>query len=595
MNTLNEFKKQQSKEIEIICDLLNFLEMGENLGVEIDKRLKEKLLNTINEVKTEKLRVALIGGFSEGKTSIAAAWLEKLDKSTMKISHEESSDEIVVYDVGNDIEIVDTPGLFGFKEKNINTDSNDVERYKDITKKYISEAHLVLYVMNPQNPIKESHKEDLNWLFRTLNLLPRTVFILSKFDLIANPEIEQLYKNKYNSKKEDVIKRLKDLINLNDSEVENLSIVAVSANPKGKGIEYWLNEYEKFIELSHIHSLHEATNQKIKSFGNKNLLVIETQKSIIQDILNKQLPISKKLNDSIEQEISKLKDICFIVEKNLNSLEPNINDAKVYLRDFITNYFTDLILQVEGTSLETFNEFYEKEIGSEGININTKIQNVFEQQIGSINLELKKIETNFNLEINSFNQVVRAYGKQGLIYLSKSNIINKDTVIATRDLIVSGAKTIGFDISKYLKFKPWGATKFASGAGVALSVISLFIEAWDSYDKYQQEKEFKELIYGKNRDKENREEKDFGIKENFEKQKKEIIDLINSENFISRFFPNYINLKNELNEMNKDISKMNETKELFGKWFEKGNEINRMAQESEIINVEVYESSKVLN
>ena len=40
---------------------------------------------------------------------------------------------------------------------------------------------------------------------------------------------------------------------------------------------------------------------------------------------------------------------------------------------------------------------------------------------------------------------------------------------------------------------------------------------------------------------------------------------------------------------------MNETKELFRKWFEKGDEINRMAQEGEIINVEVYESSKVLN
>ena len=593
MNTLTEFKKQQSKEIEILNNLSSFLEMGENLGVELDKTIKEKLLKAINEVETEKLRVALIGGFSEGKTSIVAAWLEKLDDD-MKISHQESSDAVAIYEVGNDIELIDTPGLFGFEEK-FNSDLNAKEKYKDITKKYISEAHLVLYVMNPQNPLKDSHKEDLNWLFRTLNLLPRTVFILSKFDLIANPEIEQLYKNKYSSKKEDVIKRLKDLINLNDSEIENLSIVAVSANPKGKGIEYWLNEYEKFIKLSHIQSLHEATQQKIKSFGNKNLLVIETQKSIIQDILNKQLPISKKLNDSIEQEISKLKDICFIVEKNLNSLEPNINDAKVYLRDFITNYFTDLILQVEGTGLETFNEFYEKEIGSEGININTKIQNVFEQQIGSINLEVKKIETNFNLEINSFNKVVRDYGKQGLNYLSKSNVINKDTVIATRNLIVSGAKTIGFDISKYLKFKPWGATKFASGTGVALSVISLFIEAWDSYDKYQKEKEFKELIYGKNRDSQNREEEDFGIKEKFEIQRKEYIDLISSEDFIAKFFPNYLNLKNELNEMNRDISKMSETKELFRKWFEKGNEINRMAKEDQIINVEVYESSKVLN
>ena len=41
--------------------------------------------------------------------------------------------------------------------------------------------------------------------------------------------------------------------------------------------------------------------------------------------------------------------------------------------------------------------------------------------------------------------------------------------------------------------------------------------------------------------------------------------------------------------MDKDISKMSETKELFRKWFEKGNEINRIVQEGEIINVEVYE------
>ena len=52
----------------------------------------------MNEVETNKLKVALIGGFSEGKTSIAAAWLEKLDKSTMKITHQESSDEVKIYD-----------------------------------------------------------------------------------------------------------------------------------------------------------------------------------------------------------------------------------------------------------------------------------------------------------------------------------------------------------------------------------------------------------------------------------------------------------------------------------------------------------------
>ena len=53
MNTLTEFKKQQSKEIEILNNLSSFLEMGENLGVELDKTIKEKLLKAINEGETE--------------------------------------------------------------------------------------------------------------------------------------------------------------------------------------------------------------------------------------------------------------------------------------------------------------------------------------------------------------------------------------------------------------------------------------------------------------------------------------------------------------------------------------------------------------
>ncbi|GAA7448966.1 hypothetical protein BD0144_10090 [Helicobacter pylori] len=47
--------------------------------------------------------------------------------------------------------------MFGFKEKI--ADSGEIERYKDITKKYVSEAHLILYALNPSNPIKESHKD----------------------------------------------------------------------------------------------------------------------------------------------------------------------------------------------------------------------------------------------------------------------------------------------------------------------------------------------------------------------------------------------------------------------------------------------------
>lgn len=568
-STLNEFKKQQTKELQILAKLKKFIEIGESLGVEIDNSLKTKLLNAINEVETNKLKVALIGGFLEGKTSIAAAWLEKLDKSTMKITHQESSDEVKIYDVGNDIELVDTPGLFGFKEK-FNADTKSVEKYKDITQKYVSEAHLVLYVMNSVNPIKESHKDDLNWLFRTLNLLPRTIFVLSKFDDVADVEDEQSYDNEYSIKKNNVVSRLKDLINLTDKEINNLSVVAVAANPFDMGMEHWLNELQTFKKLSHITSLQKATEDKIKINGGSNSLVVEAKKSIIQDVLCKQLPASQQLNEKINQEVDKLVEISRVIDKNVLSLQPKISDTKIALRGFITEYFSSLILQAKGTSLKTFDRFFQKEIGLEGININTKIQNEFERQIGSFNLELQKIETNFNAELESFNKTIRTYGKQGLNYLSKSNIINKDTVLATRDILVAGAKTIGLDIGKYLKFKPWGATKLANGAGAALAVIGLAMEGWDSYEQKQKEIEFQKAISD--------------MVTNFEKQRTEILNLINGEDFISNFFPVYVDLQNKLQDINQDILSMHETQKSFSKWVEMGEIIDVEFEEVKLIN-----------
>ena len=120
--------------------------------------------------------------------------------------------------------------------------------------------------------------------------------------------------------------------------------------------------------------------------------------------------------------------------------------------------------------------------------------------------------------------------------------------------------SIGLDIGKYLKFKPWGATKLANGAGAALAAIGLLIELHDSYEQKQKEIEFQN-----------------GIAEmvtNFEKQREEIINLINGENFVTIFFPVYIDLKNKLQGINQDIISMNETQNSFNHWVEMGEVID---------------------
>ncbi len=271
--------------------MLDFVKTGEKYGIEIEESFKAKINSAIQSTTDQKLRVALVGGFSEGKTSIAAAWIERLDKN-MNIDHQESSDAVKIYGIDNEIELVDTPGLFGFKEKIV--DSGKIERYKDITKKYVSEAHLILYALNPSNPIKESRKDDLNWLFRTINLLSRTIFVISRFD-------EEDYNKRFKTKKENIQNRLDDLISLSQKEKEGLSIVAVVANPFGWGLEYWLKHKEEFQKLSHIKTLQDATQKKIKENGGKLTIIEEAKKSVIQDVVDRQMPLAKKRNKILRE------------------------------------------------------------------------------------------------------------------------------------------------------------------------------------------------------------------------------------------------------------------------------------------------------
>ncbi len=470
--TLEQFKANQKRNQENLKKLLDFIHTGEKYGIHIEESLKEKIRNAMENVADQKLKVALVGGFSAGKTSIAAAWIERLDKS-MKIDHQESSDAVKIYNIDNEIELVDTPGLFGFKEKE--HDSGKIERYKDITKKYVSEAHLILYVLNPSNPIKESHKDDLNWLFRTLNLLSRTIFVISRFDEEADIEDEEDYNNRFKTKKENIQNRLNDLIFLSEKEKEGLSIVAVAANPFGWGLEYWLKHKEEFQKLSHIKTLQDATQKKIKENGGKLTIIEEAKKSVIQDVVYRQMPLAKKEQQNLKRELEYLNKAMEKRLKEIQNLNGEISQARINLREFITRYFSDLIRQVAGTSLETFNDFVKREIGEEGININTRVQNAFERETQGILNEIAKIETSFNADRSFFEKHAGTLGKVGTSFLKQSGLINATNIKLARDSIAAVGKFVGIDLA--FKFKPWGTVKLASNLNKALPFIGFAFEA----------------------------------------------------------------------------------------------------------------------
>ncbi len=550
--TLEQFKRNQKRNQEILKKLLDFIHTGEKYGIKIEESLKDKIRNAMENVVGQKLKVALVGGFSEGKTSIAAAWIDRLDKS-MKIDHKESSDAVKIYDIDNEIELVDTPGLFGFKEKI--TDSGKIERYKDITKKYISEAHLILYALNPSNPIKESHKDDLNWLFRTLNLLSRTIFVISRFDEEADIEDEEDYNKRFKIKKENIQNRLNDLISLSEEEKESLIIVAVAANPFDLGVEHWLKHQEEFQKLSHIKALQDATQKKIKENGGKLTIIEEAKKSVIQDVIYRQMPLAKKEQQAIKREMEYLNRMIEKRRKDLQNLNSEISQAHINLREFITRYFSDLIRQVAGTSLETFNDFVIREIGNEGINIETRVRNAFERETQGIFNEMAKIETGFDADMNFFEKHAGTLGKIGINFLNQSGFINATNIKLARDTIAAVGKLVGMDLA--FKFKPWGAVKLAGNLNKFLPLIGIAFEIGDSVMKLKKEKELEET-----------KEK---MKSNFEEAKEQMIEFINDEaKFKQTCFPNALELEKSFQEIEEKIKKTQECDQEFEKWIQTG-------------------------
>ncbi len=237
------------------------------------------------------------------------------------------------------------------------------------------------------------------------------------------------------------------------------------------------------------------------------------------------MPPAKQALQDINREMEYLNKTLEKRRKEIQDLNKEISQARIHLRDFIIRYFSDLIRQVSGTSLETFNDFAIREIGDKGINIDTRVQNEFERETQGIVNEIAKIETGFNADMSFFEKHAGAFGKIGIDLLKQSGFINATNIKLARDGIVAVAKFTGVDLA--LKFKPWGAVRLASNLNKALPLIGLAFEIGDSVMKLKKEKELEET-----------KEK---MKSNFEEAKEQMIEFINDETgFKQACFPEMI-------------------------------------------------------
>lgn len=301
--------------------------------------------------------------------------------------------------------------------------------------------------------------------------------------------------------------------------------------------------------------MQDATQKKIKENGGKLTIIEEAKKSVIQDVIHRQMPLAKKEQQGIKREMEYLNKMIEKRRKDLQNLNNEISQARINLKEFITRYFSDLILQVSGTSLETFNDFVIREIGDKGINIETRVQNAFEKQTQWIFSELAKIETGFNADMSSFEKHAGTFGRIGIDLLKQSGFINATNIKAARDGIVAVAKFTGIDLA--LKFKPWGAVNLAGNLNKALPFIGLVIEVWDSWKESQKIEKLEKA----------KEE----MKSNFDGQKQEILALINDETrFKQTCFPMALKLEETIQACEESVKKMQECAQGLEKWIQTG-------------------------
>lgn len=575
MEHFKTYEIEKSKLLDKIEKLRNSISQLKEIGFENEDSIK-KLEDTVNAVNNDKLSIALVGSFSDGKTSVIAGWLgEKLDN--MKIDSDESSDQLEIYipkSLPEKCEIIDTPGLFGDKEKE---DENGATiKFSDVTKKYIDQANIILYVVEAKNPLKASHSEVVRWIMKDLNKLENTIFVINKMDTVADLTDEEEYKKISNVKRDSLRNKIAEIAELSPIDSQKINIVCISSNPNDKGFDFWVEHREAYEKRSRIKDLENKTNEVLQGISSTELITktgFDTVKRIMSEYIKE---VESQLTLIIEEVIPEMQEN---LKRNIEDFEQAKKDILLRRNRFvqdIQNYRNELKLTLNGCTIETITDFINNKIGVENNQISGKyiveeitriMQEHFEYSaniISSLATEYEKVETKqneflANLGKHAINALGKGAGKLGAMPIG-----------VLKDGIKVGQGFLNNVFKAGIKFKPYGITKLANNLGkVANGIANAAPGIGAAVDVIM------EVVGHIKTRKDN---------EKFAHLKKDLTDVIegytddiiriaqnsndNYKEFLNQFAPGLADLQNYLDNQQKNIDEQQAKTEFFKKWKE---------------------------
>ena len=558
MYNFGDYANDKNTLIEKLEKAKNDIAELQNMGIDVSYSLK-KIDSAIKIVSTDKISIVLVGAFSDGKTSVAAGWInEKLEN--MKISSDESSDEILCYtpnSIPNGCQIVDTPGLFGDK-KGADEDGGIIT-LSDKTKKFISEANMILYVVPAKNPIKDTHKECIRWILKDLNKLSSTIFVINRMDDVSDLTDDEDFELQARIKTENVRNKLLEC-GLSQIEAAEVNVVCISADPNGRGIDSWNTHRDEYLHRSHLGALEKTTNAILQNSG--KYLITKTGCDILNDEITKSVEIISEQERIIyeillpEKEESLKRN-----QKDLNSLRTRIIRSKLDMKHALKALNSNKINKIRAASVETFRDVMEDEIGivegKEGYVLNDEINDIFTEYAQKNSDSITELGKKFQSEYDRQNSAIDALLKQGAnkaangLKLAGKLGVNtiKKGIFACRDLLSK--------IGIVIKFKPWQVTKMATFATKALPVIGGAIDVVSN------------IIENAASQKRNRkfEETKNEIKDAINDTFSEIYDMLNSDDrYIDEFAPQYRVLEQQVDQDKRDVEDQKIYLKKFAEW-----------------------------
>lgn len=460
-----------------------------------------RLRSAVDSVQGDVLRIALLGAFSDGKTSVVAGWLGRL-MADMKIDMDESSDRLAIYvpeGLPGKCEIVDTPGLFGDKQRSV--DGQQL-LYSDITRRYIAEAHLILYVVDATNPLKDSHFDIARWVLRDLRKLSSTVFVINKMDEVTDLTDATLYAEQAQIKRANLKSKLQRAAELTPAELEQLHIVCMAANPNGRGLPFWFDKPEHYETRSRIGELKAVTTRVLES-NVPAVLQAKTGLDVVRELAVRKSAAAQQELEALAAFGAQNAESIARIQKDMEKGRTDVKRLGTAMREELTSMENRLMGRLRPLEMGELLPFLEDEIGyisatEVGFKLQLAIKGLVDKYFSQASAVTGRLNKEIDIQVSAGISFLEAVGStavgasrqmlQGVSGLSPSVI--KDGIFAARDALSSMAGIT-------YKFKPWEASKLASSiskwAGPAGAALQVSTDLYQAYKASEHESELRKV------------------------------------------------------------------------------------------------------